>query len=382
MKRSISLLLSVLLIVAMLAACTSVPKKDAGNEETKTAPAQSNTTAAPSENTKNEGTQGTEGKNEEDVVLPTKGIGTQISTDVKAKEKYTIAIIVKNSTNPYMVGCLNGVKKAAEDMGFEAVLMAPSTNDSVEEQVKIMEDLIQKGVDGFVLVPVDTNGIMPGVRKAMEKNIPIATIGTPAAVETFLRTGVDYTETGRIIAKAVAEKINGKGDVIIIEGPPGAQNAIERLNGIKESLAQYPDIKIVASQTANFKRTEGMQVTENLLQKHKNVSAIIAMNDESAIGAIQAIKAAGLEGKVVVGGFDGNQDGSAAIKDGSLYISYNTDPFGSSYLAATYIVKYLNDGTKPEKYFIPFPAARDNPLITAENVDNYRENIAWWKESK
>jgi len=243
-----------------------------------------------------------------------------------------------------------------------------------------MEDLIQKGVDGFVLVPVDTNGIMPGVRKAMEKDIPIATIGTPAAVETFLRTGVDYTETGRIVAKAVAEKIGGKGDVIIIEGPPGAQNAIERLNGIKEVLGQYPDIKIVASQTANFKRTEGMQVTENLLQKHKNVAAIIAANDESAIGAIQAIKAAGLEGKVVVGGFDGNQDGSASIKDGSLYVSYNTDPWGSSYLAATYIVQYLNDGTKPPKYFIPFPSEKDKPLIMKDNVDNYMQNIAWWKE--
>ena len=315
-----------------------------------------------------------------EIKLPTTGIGTQIATDVKAKEKYTIACIVKNSTNPYMVGCLNGVKKAAADMGFEAVLMAPSTNDSVEEQVKIMEDLMQKGVDGFVLVPVDTNGIMPGVRKAMEKNLPIATIGTPAAVDTFLRTGVDYTETGYVVGKSIAEKIGGKGEVIVIEGPPGAQNAQERLAGIQKAIGEYPDIKIVASQTANFKRTEGMQVAENLLQKYKTVSAIIACNDESAIGAVQAIKSAGLEGKIVVGGFDGNQDGSSAIKDGSMYVSYNTDPFGSSYLAATYIVQNLNDGTTPQQYFTPFPSEKDKPLITSENIDAYQSDIAWWND--
>lgn len=373
MKKMLALLLAVVILSA-LGACSSTPP------QTTTAPpsAPPATTAPPAQST--EPSAPVETSNGEGPKLPTTGIGTQITTDVKANEKYSIAIIVKNSTNPYMVGCLNGVKKAAEDMGFEAVLMAPATNDSVEEQVKIMEDLIQKGVDGFVLVPVDTNGIMPGVRKAMEKDIPIATIGTPAAVDTFLRTGVDYTETGRVVAKQVAEKLGGKGEVIIIEGPPGAQNAIERLNGIKEVLGEYPDIQIVASQTANFKRTEGMQVTENLLQKHKTVSAIIAANDESAIGAIQAVKAAGLEGKVVVGGFDGNQDGSACIADGSMYVSYNTDPFGSSYLAATYIVQFLNDGTMPEQYFTPFPAERDNPLITKDNIQDYMDNIAWWRE--
>ncbi len=152
--------------------------------------------------------------------FPTTGIGTQITTELKAKEGYKIACIVKNSTNPYMVGCINGVKKAAEDMGFEAITMAPSTNDSVEEQVKIMEDLIETGVDGFVLVPVDSNGIMPGVRKAEEAGIPVVCIGTPAAEETFLRTGVDYTETGRLLPKELPEQLEGKGTSSFLRGLP------------------------------------------------------------------------------------------------------------------------------------------------------------------
>lgn len=310
--------------------------------------------------------------------LPTTGIGPDITSTVKANKRYTIACIVKNSTNPYMVGNLKGTEKAGADMGFDAIMMAPSTADSVEEQVKIMEDLMEKGVDAFIVHCVDSNGIMPGVRRAMRANIPVATIGTPAAVETFLRTGVDYYETGAVIGKAVAEKLGGTGDVIVVEGPPGAQNAVERKNGINDALAKYPGITIVASQPANFQRVPGMQVVENLLQRFKDVDAIIGCNDEMAIGAVQAVKAAGLDGKVVIAGFDGSLDASTAIKDGSLFMSYNTDPFGSAYLACAYLVNFLNDGAKPPAYFVPFPAERDNPLITGENIDAYMKDVAWW----
>jgi len=311
--------------------------------------------------------------------LPIKGIGTKVSTDVKANQKYKIAIVVKNTTNPFLLKSIAGAQKAAEDMGFECVSLAPARQDSLEDQVKLIEDAIQQGVQGIILHPIDSNGIMPVIRKCDEAKIPVACIGTPAAYQTFLRTGVDYTETGVTIGKMVAEKIGGKGEVIILEGPPGAQNAQERLAGIQQALKNYPDIKIVASQTTNFKRTEGLQVTENLLQKYPNVDAIIACNDESAMGAIQALKAAGLDGKVVIGSFDGNQDGSAAVKNGEMFATYNVDPFGSTYLAAAYIVQFLNDGTMPPKYFVPFPSVLQDPVITADNVDYYINNYAWWK---
>lgn len=355
MKRFLIWTLAVVLVVGLMAGCSKAPQQQA--------PAKAAQTEGP--------------KAVSD--LPVKGIGAIITTDVKAKESYKIACIVKNSTNPYMVKMLTGVEKAGKDMGFEAILMAPAQNDNVEAQVQIIEDMIQKGVKGIVIAPVDSNGIMPGIRKAQAAKIPVAVIGTPAAEQTFLRSGVDYTETGYVIAKLVADKIQGKGNVIIIEGPPGAQNAQERLAGIKKALAEYPNIKIVASQTANFMRTQGMQVTENLLQKHKDVAAIIACNDEMALGAVQALKAAGMAGKVYVAGFDGNMDASNAIATGELAATYNTDPLGSSYLAAAYIVKNLNDDSKPPQYFVPFPSVNDKPLITKDNITEYMQKIAWWK---
>lgn len=309
--------------------------------------------------------------------LPITGIGTTVATDVKADKNYKIGYIAKNTTNPYMVAQGAGITKAGEDMGFEAIVQAPSMADSVEEQVKLMENMIQQDCQAIIVHCADSNGIMPGVRAARDAGVIVLTIGTPAAEDTFLRTGVDYYETGYTIAKDMAEQLGGKGNLIILEGPAGAQNANERLNGIQDALKEYPEITIVASQTANFKRTEGMSVTENLLQKYTDIQGIIGCNDESALGAIQAVKAAGIP-DVLVSGFDGSVDAANAIKSGEMFESYNTDPYGSGYIACVYAVQYLNDGSVPEGKFIPFPTANNNPLINAANVDAYIEQFAWF----
>ena len=368
-KKLVSILLATTLACTLFAGC-STPTKESGGE---------GTTAEKTETKENTSSGEREAATVVDAdKLPVKGIGAQITSDVKAKEEYKIGYIAKNTTNPYMVAQSEGVKKAGEDMGFEAVTQAPSTADSVEEQVKIMEDMIQQDMDVIIVHCADSNGIMPGVRKAQEAGILVLTIGTPASEDTFLRTGVDYKETGYTIAKKMAEELGGKGNIIILEGPPGAANAIERLEGIKEALAEYPDIEIVASQTANFKRTEGMSVTENLLQKYTDVQGIIGCNDESARGGLQALKAAGMT-DVLVAGFDGSVDATNAVESGEMFATYNTDPYGSGYIACAYAVKYLNDGTEPEGKFIPFPTASNDPVITKDTVADYKENVAWWK---
>jgi len=362
MKKLLSLLLVGVMGGALLLSGCSVP-----TQGVKTDP-ETKTEVPVVETTTNEG----------DEELPVTGIGAIVDSDVRATGTFKIGYIAKNTTNPYMVAQAAGVTKAGEVMGFEAITQAPATADSVEEQVKIMEDMIQSGVDAIIVHCADSNGIMPGVRKAQDAGIIVLTIGTPASEATFLRTGVNYYETGNTIATAVAEELGGKGNMIILEGPAGAANAIERLNGIKDALAKYPGIEIVASQTANFKRTEGMSVTENLLQKYTDVQAIIGMNDESSLGAVQALKAAG-KTDVLVAGFDGSTDATAAIESGDMFITYNTDPYGSGFIACAYAVKYLNDGTKPSSTFIPFPTAINDPLITKDTVVDYKTNIAWWK---
>ena len=378
MKKRLLLLAALSMICIMILGGCSTPTQDTKAEETTKEAAEETaeeTTKEAAEDTAEDtATQTTESFSD----FPVTGIGATISSDVKATGNYKIGYIAKNTTNPYMVAQSAGVAKAGEDMGFTAITQAPATADSVEEQVKIMEDMVQQGVDVIIVHCADSNGIMPGVRTAEEAGILVLTIGTPAAEDTFLRTGVNYKETGSVIAEEIAKKLGGKGNVIILEGPPGAANAIERLEGINEVFANYPDIEVVASQTANFKRTEGMQVTENLIQKHTDIQAIIGMNDESALGAVQALKAAGMD-DVLVAGFDGSTDATAAVESGDLFMTYNTDPYGSGYIACAYAVMNLNDGTNPPSTFVPFPSASDNPLISVDTVADYKENIAWWK---
>lgn len=318
-------------------------------------------------------------KNE--LVLPVTGIGRGIKTSTKAKRDYKLVVMTRNSTNPYMIGMWAGGKQAGKDMGCSVQTLAPSVQDAIDEQITIMESLIEKGIDGFVIHPSDSKGIQPVIDLANEKQIPVIAIGTAPQRGAFMRTGVDYYETGYLVTKELCEAAGGSGKVVILEGPAGVQNMEERKAGIEAAAAEYPDMEIAASQTANCKRKEGMDVMENLLQNSEvadGLTVVASCNDEMALGAVQALKAHHKKG-VYVGGADASKDAAQAIADGDMYVTYNTDPYGSTYLAVNYLVQYLNDKTLPEEYFIPFPSERNNPLITKENVQEYIDNYKWFE---
>lgn len=374
MKKIIALLLALTLVLCVFAGCS---KSQADPTDAPNAP----TDTKKSDFSANVNVDRASDYAANDMPLPVDGIGRGISTDVAAKEKYTIVVMTRNSTNPYMIGMWNGGAAAGKDLGIEVITVAPATQDSIEEQVSIMETYIEQGVDAFVIHPSDSKGIQSAVDLANEKGIPVASIGTCPDTGAFMRSGVDYYMTGYLVTKELCEAAEGKGGVIILEGPSGVQNMEERLAGIKDALAEYPDMYVIASQTANCKRAEGMSVMENLLQGEgvaDELSIVMTCNDEMAIGASQALKAANISG-VYIGGADGNSDAAKAIQDGDLYCTYNTDPYGSTYLAITYLVEYLNDGSVPEEYFVPFPSNRHGPMLTAENIDDYIANQAWFE---
>lgn len=382
MKKLIALLLALTMVLCMFAGCgeeKDPTTPDAPDTSDNQDPA--NTDVKKGDFSANVNVDRASDYAANELPLPVTGIGRGISTDVKAKDKYTIVVMTRNSTNPYMIGMWNGGAAAGKDLDIEVITVAPATQDSIEEQVSIMETYIEQGVDAFVIHPSDSKGIQSAVDLANENGIPVAAIGTCPATGAFMRGGVDYYMTGYLVTKELCEAAGGKGGVIILEGPSGVQNMEERLAGIKDALAEYPDMHIIASQTANCKRAEGMSVMENLLQGEgvaDDLAVVATCNDEMAIGASQALKAANISG-VYIGGADGNSDAAKAIQDGDLYCTYNTDPYGSTYLAIVYLVQWLNDGTVPEEYFIPFPSDRHEPMLTSANIDNYIENQAWFE---
>ena len=325
----------------------------------------------------------------ESIEYPVQGLSWNATTDVKANGEYTIAMIVKNNTNPFMNGVLNGFEKAANDMGFEALLLSPQTADSNEDQVRLVEDMIQRGVDAICIHPVDSNGIVPALEKAWDAGIPVLVQGTQANTDKIYGwDGTKYADEATLVAEYLAEKLDYKGNVIYITGPQQAQNAIDEINATHAVFEKYPDLKLIEEQPGNFNRATSMSVMENLTQKYSEdeIDWVIGGNDECAMGAIAAMENAGWklgfeDGGIGVSGIDCNKDASYAIQDGTLTVSVNPDPVSLGYVGAAFLVNYLNDGDLFPSYVAwpDFQTAED-VVIDASNIDNYIENLAWWKD--
>jgi len=220
-----------------------------------------------------------------------------------------------------------GAKKVAEENNIDLIYLAPTKPYNLEEQTRLVEDLIEKKVDGIVLVPVDSAGIVPVIERVNKAGIPIALANTNATggdVVTF--SAIENYEAMTLVAEYMVEKLGKKGKVIILEGTPGSQTAIDRKKALDDVLAKYPDIEVLASQTAEFQRAKGMQVMENLLQTYPEIDAVLACNDEMALGAIEALDAAGrLEG-TLVSGFDANDDALKAVYEGRMVVTCDQQP--------------------------------------------------------
>lgn len=165
------------------------------------------------------------------------------------------------------------------------------------------------------------------------------------------------------MAEDIVKRIGGKGNVIIIEGVPGAITAQDRLAGFKEALAKHPNVKLLASQTANYSRAQALQVMENLLQQFPNVDAVLAANDEMALGVIGALQAAGKAGKVLVSGVDGTLDALTAVRAGTLTLSVDYSGYEMGYQATKAAAEYLKAGKGGGDTMIK------HTLITKDNVD-------------
>ncbi len=237
-------------------------------------------------------------------------------------KSYKFGLVTKALNNPFWELMHEGAKAVAAENNAEILYFAPTTANNLEEQTRLVDDLITQKVDGIVLVPVDSEGIIPAIERANAAGIPVALANTKANGGEFITfSAVENYDAMLEVAEYMVEKLGGKGKVVIIEGTAGAQTAIDRLKAINDVLAKNPDIEILASQTAEFTRAKALEVMENLLQTHPEIDAVIACNDEEALGAIEAMDAAGrLEG-TLVSGFDGNSDALKAVTAGRMTVT-------------------------------------------------------------
>ena len=238
----------------------------------------------------------------------------------------SVALVLKTLNSPFFIELEAGARQAADSLGIELVVQAPDREIDVERQMQIIENLLQTGIDVLTLTPSGSREIVSAIVEANQAGVPVVIVDTradaqalaeaEATIATFI--GSDNVDGGRIAGRFVAEALGGQGRVAVVEGIPGHETGDSRLRGFREVIAEHPGISIVASQTANWERDQAFNVTQNMLQSHSDLQAIFAANDMMALGAVEAIAAAGRTGDVLVVGFDALDEARQAIREGRL----------------------------------------------------------------
>ena len=246
----------------------------------------------------------------------------------------TVALVLKTLNNPFFIELAAGAQEAADSLGVELLVQAPDREIDVEKQMQIIENLLQTDIDALALTPSGSREVVPAIVEANRAGVPVVIVDTRADAEALAQAGAtiatfigsDNVEGGRIAGRFVAEALGGQGTVAVIEGIPGHETGDSRLRGFRESIAEHPGISIVASQTANWERDQAFNVTQNMLQSHNDLQAIFAANDVMALGAVEAVAAAGRTGDLIVVGFDAQDEAVAAIREGAMSASIAQHP--------------------------------------------------------
>ncbi len=283
----------------------------------------------------------------------------------------TVALVMKTLNNPFFIDMQNGAEEQARKSGLTLTIQAAEREVDVEKQMQIIENMIQTGVDVICVTPSGSKEIIPAIVKANQANIPVIIVDTrvdslslaeaEGKIATFI--GSDNFEGGRIAGEYIAKRLHGKGKMAVLEGIPGHETGDARLNGLHKSVDANSGIEILTSQTANWERDQGFNVFQNIMQSYPGIQALFACNDMMALGAVEAITAAGKTEQIIVVGFDAIGDAREAIRTGKMDGSIAQHPYDMGRLAIEN-AKRIIDGKTISSYI---PVSID--LITKEKLE-------------
>ncbi|MBN6885692.1 ribose transport system substrate-binding protein [Cytobacillus horneckiae] len=277
----------------------------------------------------------------------TKGTEEKGAKDDTAAKKIGISISTLN--NPYFVTLKDSAEAKAKELGMETTTV-DAQNDPAK-QVSDIEDLIQQGVDILLINPADSSAIAAAINSANNSNIPVITVDRSAeGGEVVAHVASDNAAGGKMAGEYIIEQLGEEAKVVELEGIPGSSAARERGAGFNEAIAAASGYEVASKQAANFDRAQGLTVMENIIQSTKDFKAVFAHNDEMALGAVQALNAAGLTDVIVVG-FDATEDAVKAVEDGKMAATVAQKPDLMGEQAVEAAQKVLKDETVEE--FIP-----------------------------
>ncbi|MBU3892927.1 ribose ABC transporter substrate-binding protein RbsB [Serratia rubidaea] len=249
------------------------------------------------------------------VTMLVSAVALSATLSANALAKDTIALVVSTLNNPFFVSMKDGAQQEANKLGYKLVVL-DSQNNPAKELANV-QDLMVQNPKMLLINPTDSDAVGNAIKMANQAKIPVITLDRVASKgEVVSHIASDNRVGGKMAGDFIADKVGADAKVIQLEGIAGTSAARERGEGFKQSQAQHK-FKLLGSQPADFDRTKGLNVMQNLLTAHPDVQAVFAQNDEMALGVLRALQTAG-KSDVIVVGFDGTADGVKAVESGKL----------------------------------------------------------------
>ncbi|TGQ11492.1 MULTISPECIES: substrate-binding domain-containing protein [unclassified Mesorhizobium] len=289
--------------------------------------------------------------------------GGMLSGAAFAEEKIKIGFSQGTMNHPWRVAMVEGNKKYAAEHYPDVDLIITDGNNDASKQVADVENLIAQGIKVLMISPLTEQALTPVVKDAMDAGIKVVTLDRKVNTPVTVHVGGENLPLGVGAGEFLAKKLNGKGNIIELQGTAGASATIDRNKGFAEAIAKFPDMKVVASQNCDYTRDKAVKFMEDMVQRFGpgQIQAVYAHNDEMALGAIQVLEAAGRLNEVAVVGIDGQETAFEAVKQGKL--------------AATFVYPFV----APEGIETAYKVAKGEqvpPTITLPTVSVTADNIA------
>jgi len=285
---------------------------------------------------------------------------------IKKSDSFRVGLTLQDDS-PFVMRVGSKLKQLIENSDDDIELVVYNGMANANAQIAHVESFISSGFDVIILDPISYDDCALAVTIAQNAGIPLITTITetynPTGYLSFV--GSDHYESGVIEANMVAEYLNGSGKVVILEGVMGISAQTGRYEGYMDVFEEYPDIEIVAVQTAAWQRNEAYAIVENWIRTEKDFSVVLAENDNMAMGAIEAIEELGKQDEIAVFGIDGDMDALLAVKEGRLAgtVFHNAKKIAQTLYKC--ILKLKTYDTVEPVYMIPFEP------VTQKNVDKY-----------
>lgn len=282
--------------------------------------------------------------------------------------KLKVGATLKDLSDQFVKNIGDAMQAAADEHSDEIEFEMLDGQGDVSKQIEQVESFITKGYDVVIMVAQDAEGCGAIVDLCAEAGVPLIECNTLTTNENYtVYVGSDDVNAGKIQAEFLMDRLPENAKVAYLMGPIGQSGQIKRLEGIQQYLFDVrTDIEVLDMQTAEWKRDKAMQLAEDWLTKYgEDLDAIICQNDDMALGALAAVQAKGMEGKIIIVGVDAITDALTAVKDGYLACTVFQNSRAQSSGAIEAAIKIGNGEQVDKLVDIPFE------LVTSENVDNY-----------